>query len=67
MQQQAAAQLLARALDVRSKLEAVRLLQRMGVSLYEGQNAALDKLAARDKRLRLLKRGLRRTSRKRTV
>ena len=56
MQQQAAAQLLTRALSVRCRLEAVRLLQRIGMSLYAGQNVALDKLAAGDKRLRLVKR-----------
>lgn len=56
MQQQAASQLLERALRVRCSLEAVLLLQRMGVSLYAGQHVALDKLSARDQRLRLLKR-----------
>ncbi|CAE7450851.1 nth-1, partial [Symbiodinium necroappetens] len=51
MQQQAASQLLERALRVRCSLEAVLLLQRMGVSLYAGQHVALDKLSARDQRL----------------
>ena len=54
MQQQASSQLLARALRVRSNVEAVHLLQRIGVSLKAGQNDALDRLAATDKRLRLL-------------